>query len=93
MLIKPKALSEYLDKNGMTVAGLACKMSVKACEVEKLLNGETAGVNLARKFIYCIGADTAQHLIDWDALGKKNPLACEADNENKGEDKHEDDNV
>jgi transcriptional regulator with XRE-family HTH domain len=90
MKVKIKRLKKYLKDNGLTKEELACDMGVSAAEVEKMLNGQTVGVNTARKFIAFFGADDAQSLIDWEAIGKKNPLACEADTETEDEDDFED---
>jgi hypothetical protein len=46
-----------------------------------MLDGKAVGVNTARKFIRYFNPETAQRLIDWDAIGKTNPLACDADAE------------
>ena len=79
MKVKRELLLKYLKKNGMSAADLAHQMGVSLAEVEKMLSGETVGVNTARKFIRYFTADEAQRLIDWEAIGKENPLACEAD--------------
>ena len=75
MKVKEKLLRRLLDDYVMSGAEFAREMGVDVSEVEKMLNGEAVGVNTARKFIGYIGADKAQRLIDWDAMGKKNPLA------------------
>jgi len=81
MKVKRELLLKYLKKNNMTAADLAREIGVSLAEVEKMLNGETVGVNTARKFIRYFTADEAQRLIDWEAIGKENPLVCEADKE------------
>jgi transcriptional regulator with XRE-family HTH domain len=85
MKVKTDELRKLLKRKGMSIADLARAMGVSAAEVEKMLNGEAVGVNTARKFIRYFTADEAQALIDWDAIGKKNPLACEADDDEDGE--------
>ena len=67
MKVKPILLQEYLDQTEMSA--------------EKLLSGEAVSKKTALEFIEYFGADKAQELIDWDAIGKQNPLACEADEE------------
>jgi transcriptional regulator with XRE-family HTH domain len=81
MKVKIKKLRAYLIRKKMSNAELARAMGVSASEIEKMLNGEAVGVNTTRKFIRYFTADEAQAFIDWDALGKVNPLACEADKE------------
>ena len=77
MKIKTELLREYLQKEKLTVEQLAEKMKIATVELEKLLNGEAVDVEPARLFINYFGANKAQHLIDWEAIGKKNPLANE----------------
>ncbi|MCL2798511.1 MAG: hypothetical protein FWD58_10790 [Firmicutes bacterium] len=79
MKIKPQLLKEFLEKKKMSVAGFACELEVDVSEIEILLNGEAVEVETARKFIYYVTADEAQHLIDWEALGIENPLAYKPD--------------
>lgn len=59
----------------MTVLEFACEMGVTVSVIEKMLNGEAVEIKTAQLFINCLGAKKASQLIDWDALGKKNPLA------------------
>ena len=75
MKVKVKRLLSLMDKRGMTSADLAREMEVELSEVEKLLNGEAVDEPTARKFIYYLGADEAQRLVDWEAIDKENPLA------------------
>jgi plasmid maintenance system antidote protein VapI len=81
MKVRKKLLLQMLDENSMTVEGLARNMGVGVGEIKKLLDGQAVDEPTARKFISYFGADDAQRLIDWEALGKINPLACEADKE------------
>jgi transcriptional regulator with XRE-family HTH domain len=79
MKVRTEKLREFLKDNSMTTADLAREMGVSVSEIEKMLDGQTVGINTARKFIRYFTAGEAQRLIDWDAIGKKNPLAGEAD--------------
>ena len=79
MKVKPNLLRRVMEKYNLDGAALAREMEVELPEVEKLLSGERVGYDTAKNFIAYLGADEAQALIDWGALGKKNPLACEAD--------------
>jgi len=81
MKIKTKKLRAYLIRKKMSNEELARAMGVSVAEIDKMLDGEAVGINTARKFIRYFSADEAQALIDWDAIGKVNPLACEADKE------------
>jgi len=84
MKVKIKRLLLYLETNGLSKEALADGAEIGVSEIDSLLNGEAVDEPTARKLIYYLGADTAQGLIDWNAIGKVNPLACKADNENKG---------
>jgi plasmid maintenance system antidote protein VapI len=75
--VKRKLLLQFLETNGLTIADLAKAIGVNVYEIEKLLRGKTVGVYVARKFIRYFGAEKASGLIDWKAIGKENPLACE----------------
>lgn len=81
MKVKPILLQEYLDQTEMSAEKLSNALDVDVSEVEKLLSGEAVSKKTALEFIEYFGADKAQELIDWDAIGKQNPLACEADEE------------
>ena len=83
MKVKVKMLLSYLEKHGMTKEGLAEAIGISVAEIEKMFNGEAVDEPTARKFIYYLGADEAQNFIDWEAIGKKNPLACKGDDENE----------
>ena len=74
MKIKVADLKKYLDEQGITKEQFAMVLNVASSEVDKLLNGEAVGINTARKFIGELGADVAQRMIDWDAIGGKNPI-------------------
>jgi plasmid maintenance system antidote protein VapI len=79
MKVKTKLLQAFMEKHKMTAAGLAQEIEISVSEVEKLLNGEAVDERTARKFIYYFGAGEAQRLVDWKAINKVNPFACEAD--------------
>jgi transcriptional regulator with XRE-family HTH domain len=81
MKVKKEKLARLLDENGMTAAEFAREIGADASEVKKLLNGEAVCQRTAERFINYLGAGLAQGIIDWKALGKKNPLACEAEAE------------
>ena len=74
MKIKKELLQAFLDKYNITAAVLAREMGVAVSEIETLLNGEAVNEATARQFIYYFGADEAVKMIDWTALGKKNPF-------------------
>ena len=75
MKIKRELLQKYLDERGISAVTFAHELGVDEKEVERLLLGEEVGEATASRFIYYIGADEAVKLIDWVAIGKKNPLA------------------
>ena len=75
MIVKREQLLNYLEKRGLSAATLARTIGVKEIEVDKLLRGEAVNEATARCFIYYVGADEAVKMIDWTAIGKKNPLA------------------
>ncbi len=75
MIVKAQKLQALLDKRGLTRKDFADKLGVDVTEVDKMLGGEAVGYDTARKFVYYLKADRAQHLIDWDKLGVDNPLA------------------
>ena len=81
MKVKVKLLQEHLKGKGMTAADFARDAEIDESEVGKMLGGAAVDFDTARRFILYFTADEAQLLIDWDALGKENPLACEADGE------------
>jgi len=92
MKIIGRLLAEYLEKQKMSKELLACEMGTEVAEVEKLLSGEAVELMTAKAFIDYFTADEAQALIDWAALEKVNPLACEADELLKeSKDENEDD--
>lgn len=78
MKIKTRRLEAYLRHTQLTTADLARRMGVSVSEIERLLDGKAVGINTARKFIRYFSAEEAQHLIDWEAIGKENPLEADA---------------
>lgn len=81
MKIRVKLLLCEMKKRGLTKISMAQKIGINIQEVEKLLEGEAVKRSTALEFICYFGADKAQELIDWEAIGTVNPLACEADEE------------
>lgn len=77
MKIKTNLLQAFLDKYKITSEILAQDMGVKETEVETLLSGEAVDRKTAERFINYLGADEAAKMIDWDAIGKVNPLGDE----------------
>ena len=84
MKVKVEMLLSYLEKRGMTKERFAEETGISAAEIEKMLAGEAVDEPTARKFIYYLGADEAQQFIDWEAIGKKSPLASGTDNKGGG---------
>lgn len=85
MKVKTKMLQAFLQTKGMTKEVFAEEIEVNLSEVEKMLNGEAVDEKTARKFIYYLGAGEAQRFIDWKAIGKTNPFACGADEDDTDE--------
>ena len=75
MIVKAQKLQALLDRRELTRKDFADKLGVDVTEVDKMLEGEAVGYDTARKFVYYLKANRAQHLIDWDKLGVENPLA------------------
>lgn len=95
MKVKKELLRELLNEYVMSGAEFAREMGVDAEEVEKMLNGEAVGVKTAKKLIAYLGADEAGRLVDWEAIGKKNPLIVpvrkkRGNNDNEGGDDYDD---
>lgn len=74
MIVKGKKLSKLLQERKLTRQAFADKLGVDVGEVDKMLSGEAVGYETARKFVYFLTANCAQYYIDWQAMGKKNPL-------------------
>jgi transcriptional regulator with XRE-family HTH domain len=79
MKIKTQMLLDYLAENKMSVEEFAAETGMSVEDIQKLLNGEAIEVRPASLFVHYVGADKAQKMIDWEAIGKKNPLANEID--------------
>ena len=71
MRVKGKELKEILNDYVMSNTELAREMGVDVAEVEKLLYGESVGLETATKFIKYFGSYVAGRLINWNAVGKK----------------------
>lgn len=74
MIVKKEKLQSYLNEQHLTREQFADKIGVEVAEVDKLLSGEQVGYDTASKFVHYLKANSAQHFIDWKALGIKNPL-------------------
>lgn len=74
MKIKKELLKAFLDKYNISVELLAKDMGIAAAMLETLLNGEAVDRKVAERFIHYFGAEEAAKMIDWDAIGKVNPL-------------------
>lgn len=74
MIIKGKKLKKLLQSRKLTPQAFADKLGVDVAEVDKMLAGIAVGYETARKFVYFLTANCAQYYIDWQAMGKKNPL-------------------
>lgn len=81
MIVKKEKLQAYLDERKLTRADFAKKLGVEVTEVDKMLSGESVGYDTGKRFIYYLKAHRAQHLVDWKAIGVKNPLSEEIDDE------------
>lgn len=77
MKIKKQLLQNFLNNKNMSADDLAQEMEINVIEIKKLLCGEQVDERTAFSFIKYFGADEAQHFIDWEAIGKKNPLQDE----------------
>lgn len=74
MIVKGKKLSKLLQERKLTRETFADKLGVDVSEVDKMLSGIAVEYETARKFVYFLTANCAQYYIDWQAMGKKNPL-------------------
>jgi plasmid maintenance system antidote protein VapI len=79
MKIKGERLSRFLRRNGMTESGLARRMGVSPHELKRMLKGEPIDKETTECLVAYFGAETAQELIDWEAIGKANPHADKGD--------------
>lgn len=86
MIVKKEKLQSYLDERKLTKEEFARRLGVTVAEVDKMLSGEPVGYDTAKRFIYYLKAHRAQHLVDWEAIGVKNPLAEEIEDDDYTED-------
>lgn len=77
MIVKKEKLQAFLNERGLSQQKFAAKLGVDVTEVDKMLSGEAVGYDTAKKFIYFMRADRAQHYIDWSAIGEENPLLAD----------------
>ena len=74
MYVIAEKVLNYLRKNGMTIEQFAQELDISVTEARRMLSGARARYTTASKFIHYFQAEVAQHLIDWERLGIKNPL-------------------
>lgn len=74
MIIIPELLLEYLNSKKLTPEKFAEIIAVPTGEIEKLLAGQAVERPIAKKFVFYFGAYKAQFFVDWNAIGKTNPL-------------------
>ena len=82
MKVKRKLLRAFMKQNRITAEGLARRVEIPLSEVKKLLKGKAVDEAVSLKFIVYFGAGVTEWLIDWEAIGRQDPFACEADGEN-----------
>lgn len=87
MIANKEKLISFLNTKKLTVEEFAALLDIEKSEAEKLISGERVGYDTARKFIFFFKGEVAQHYIDWEATGVKNPLAD--DMEKSAEEKSE----
>lgn len=80
MIANKDKLRSFLKAKKLSEKDFATLLNIEQSEADKLLNGERVGKDTAHKFIYFFKAELAQHYIDWNAIGVKNPLAEENKN-------------
>jgi len=74
MYVIVEKVLNYMKKNGMTIEQFAQELDITVSEARSMLSGNRTRYSTASKFIEYFKADVAQHLIDWERLGIKNPL-------------------
>lgn len=74
MLTRADKLKKFLDYIGVSSQEFARLVEVSETEAEKLLNGEAVEYDTAHNFIYWMKGYVAQHYIDWERMGIRNPL-------------------
>jgi len=72
MIVK-RSMERALKRKGKTVADFANELELDMKEAYGVLSGEKTGVDFARRFIRCYGADYAHKYIDWRAMGMADP--------------------
>lgn len=88
---KEKILS-FLKAKNLTVKDFSALLGVDESEANKLLSGERVGYDTARKFIYFFKGEVAQHYIDWESTGVRNPLTDDNVNDKPVENEDENSN-
>lgn len=81
MKVKPQLLQDYLEQKKLSEEEFAKKLGIGIEDVRRMLCGDKVGFNTARKFIRFFTPEKAQHLIDWEAIGVRNPLSEDVTNE------------
>jgi len=74
MRIKRDSLLQFIKMSGKDIDCLAREIGIGSLDIEMLLLGQCVGINTSRKFIRYFGARESRNLIDWEAMGKKNPF-------------------
>jgi len=67
-----------MKMSGKDVDCLAHEIGISILDIEMLLLGQCVDIDTSRKFIRYFGSSEAQNLIDWETMGKKNPLSQQA---------------
>lgn len=80
MIANKEKLRSFLKAKKLSEKDFAELLNIEQSEADKLLNGERVGKDTAHNFIYFFKAELAQHYIDWEATGVKNPLAENEEN-------------
>ena len=83
MIVRKEKLQVYLEKRKLSRSEFAGLLGVAPSEVDKMLCGEAVGYDTAKKFIHYMKAERAPHFVNWEAIGKENPLAGEYESEDK----------
>lgn len=69
MKILTKKLKEYLESKQISQRQFAKMLDVDHSTITKILNEERQlGYDVARKFVYALGAIEASKLIDWEGM-------------------------
>ena len=74
MKLLTKKLKEYLNERQISHREFAKMLNVDHSTVTKILNEErNLGYDVARKFVYALGAIEASKLIDWEGMKIEQP--------------------